>query len=115
MSTKQQLNNQRRLRVRSKVIGTAERPRLCVRISLRQVSAQIIDDTTGRTLVAVTSIGQKEATGNLTDKSAWVGKQIGDKAKQAKIKQVVFDRGGRLYHTRLAALAEAARKSGLEF
>jgi len=115
MTTKTQLSQQRRRRVRSRVSGTPERPRLCVRISLRHVSAQIIDDTQGRTLLAVTTVGQAAATGTLTQKAAWVGEQIGTEAKKAKIKAVVFDRGARLYHTRLDALAAAARKQGLEF
>ncbi|MBW4061492.1 50S ribosomal protein L18 [Candidatus Saccharibacteria bacterium] len=104
----------RRARVRAKITGTAERPRLSVKITLSHISAQIIDDTTGRTLAAVSTVGSKQ-TGSLTDKAAWVGTEIAGKAKSAKIKHVVFDRGGRIYHGRLHALAEAARTAGLEF
>lgn len=104
----------RRSRVRAKVSGTPERPRLSVKITLHNINAQIIDDTTGRTLAAATTVGAKQ-TGNLTAKATWVGTQIASSAKQAKIKHVVFDRGGRIYHGRLHALAEAARAAGLEF
>lgn len=115
MITKTQTSQQRRRRVRSRITGTAERPRLCVRISLHHVSAQLIDDVKGRTLAAVTTVGQPTVKGNLTDKATWVGEQIAQAGKKAKIKLVVFDRGSRLYHTRLNALATAARKEGLEF
>lgn len=106
--------NQRKRRVRAKVGGTAERPRLSVFISNNHVAAQIIDDTKQATLAYATTVGQKNP-GNLTDKAAWVGAEIAKKAKAAKIKEVVFDRGGKLYHGRVAALADAARKAGLEF
>lgn len=104
----------RRARVRAKVSGTAARPRLSVKITLTHVTAQIIDDTTGVTLASATTVGANR-NGNLTDKAIWVGSEIAAKAKTAKVKQVVFDRGGRIYHGRLGALADAARKSGLEF
>ena len=104
----------RRARVRAKVTGTSARPRLTVKITLNHVTAQIIDDTSATTLAAATTVGSKQ-TGSLSDKAAWVGTQIAAKAKDAKLKQVVFDRGGRIYHGRLHALAEAARTAGLEF
>jgi large subunit ribosomal protein L18 len=106
--------NMRHNRVRAKVSGTAERPRLSVYVSLRNVTAQIVDDTKGHTLAHVTTVGS-DAKGNLTDKATWVGEHIAEAAKKAKVKQVVFDRGGRLYHGRLNALATAAREKGLEF
>ena len=106
--------NMRRARVRAKVSGTPERPRLSVAISLKNVTAQIVDDTKGHTLAHVTTIGS-DAKGNLTEKAAWVGEHIAEAAKKAKVKQVVFDRGGRIYHGRLNALATAARDKGLEF
>jgi len=106
--------NRRRARVRARVAGTPERPRLSVKITLSHITAQVIDDTTGRTLASVSTVGAAQK-GTLTDKAAWVGAQIGAKAKTAKVKQVVFDRGGRIYHGRLHALAEAARNAGLEF
>lgn len=105
----------RKHRIRSKVSGTTDRPRLSVFISGHHVSAQIIDDTKHRTIVAATTIGSKAAKGSLTDKAAWVGSEIATKAKAAKVDQVVFDRGGRMYHGRIKALATAAREKGLEF
>lgn len=106
--------NRRHARVRSRVSGTPERPRLSVKITLRHIVAQIIDDTTGRTLAYTTTV-RSDAKGNMTDRAAWVGEHIAAAAKAKKIKFVVFDRGGRIYHGRLHALAEAARKAGLEF
>lgn len=104
----------RKQRVRAKVDGTTERPRLTVTISNMHVSAQIIDDTRHHTLVASTTVGAK-VTGNISEKAAWVGNDIAKKAKAAKIKHIVFDRNGRAYAGRLKALADAARKEGLEF
>lgn len=106
--------NLRKNRVRSKVIGTAERPRLSVTISNVHVSAQIIDDAKGVTLAAATTVGKK-ATGTMTEKAAAVGTEVAKKAVKAKISTVVFDRNGRAYAGRLKALADAARKEGLEF
>ncbi|MCL2174235.1 50S ribosomal protein L18 [Candidatus Saccharibacteria bacterium] len=109
------LNKQlRKSRVRAKVTGTAERPRLSVFISNTNISAQIIDDVAGKTLVSATSVGAKQ-TGTMTEKAAAIGQEVGTKAKKAKIKSVVFDRNGRLYAGRLKALADAARAEGLEF
>jgi large subunit ribosomal protein L18 len=105
---------QRKNRIRSTVSGTSERPRLSVHVSNLHVSAQIIDDTAHKTLAAVTTVGSKQ-TGSLTDKAAWIGGEIAKKAKTAKIKTVVFDRNGKIYHGRVKALADAARKEGLEF
>ncbi len=107
--------NRRHARVRSRVVGTSARPRLSVTISLTNIRAQVIDDTTGRTLAAVSTVGNKEAKGTMTERAAWIGTQIAAAAKAKKVKQVVFDRGGRIYHGRLHALAGAARKGGLEF
>lgn len=106
---------QRKGRIRSVVSGTAQRPRLSVYVSNLNVTAQLIDDEAHRTLGYVTTVGQKAATGSMTAKATWVGDEIAKQAKTHKIKSVVFDRGGKLYHGRVAALAEAARKSGLEF
>lgn len=103
---------QRRKRVRAKVIGSAVRPRLSVYISNRQVMAQLIDDAKGVTLASVTSA---KATGSMTEKATTVGVEIAELAKKKKITAVVFDRGSRLYHGRLDALATAARDKGLEF
>jgi large subunit ribosomal protein L18 len=106
---------QRKNRIRSVVIGTAERPRLSVRVTNLHVTAQVVDDAAGKTLAYASTVGQKAATGTMTDKAAWVGAEIAKKAKSAKVKAVVFDRGGRVYHGRVKALADAARKEGLEF
>lgn len=101
-------------RVRSKALGTASRPRLHVHISNLHVTAQIIDDELNKTLAYATTVGSKQS-GKLTDKAAWVGEQIAAKAKKAKVKRVVLDRGSKKYHGRVKALAEAARTGGLEF
>jgi large subunit ribosomal protein L18 len=104
----------RKNRVRSKVTGSAERPRLTVTISNKHVSAQLIDDVSSTTLAASTTVGTKQ-TGSTTEQAVFVGSEIAKKAKKAKINAVVFDRNGRQYAGRLAALADAARKEGLEF
>jgi large subunit ribosomal protein L18 len=106
---------QRKHRVRTTVSGTTERPRLSVFISNQHVTAQIIDDSQHKTLAYVTTVGQKVPAGTMTEKAAWVGTEIAKKAKTVKVKQVVFDRGGKLYHGRIAALAAEARNAGLEF
>lgn len=107
--------DRRKNRIRKTVSGTAERPRLSVYVSNKHVSAQIIDDTKHKTLAYVSTVGQKAATGAMSERAAWVGREIAKKAKSAKVKGVVFDRGGRLYHGRVKALATAAREGGLEF
>ena len=104
----------RKARVRAKVSGTPERPRLAVKVSSRHIIAQIIDDTKGTTLAYVTTIGAKQ-TGSMTEKATWVGTEIAKAATAKKVKTVVFDRAGRIYHGRLDALASAARSNGLEF
>jgi large subunit ribosomal protein L18 len=110
------LNRQlRKHRVRAQISGTAQRPRLSVYVSNLHVTAQLIDDTAHKTLGYATSIGNKSATGTMTEKAAWVGEEIAKQARTAKVKTVVFDRGSKLFHGRVAALAEAARKAGLEF
>jgi len=92
-----------------------DRPRLSVHVSNLHVSAQIINDETHATLAAISTVGQKTATGTMTDKATWVGTEIAKKAKAAKISKVVFDRRSKLYHGRVKALADAARNAGLEF
>ena len=104
----------RKGRVRAKISGTTERPRLTVTISNLHVSAQIIDDVAQKTLVSATTVGSK-AKGTKTELAAKIGAEIAKKAKKAKINTVVFDRNGRQYAGRLHALADAARKEGLEF
>ncbi len=101
-------------RVASVIRGTAERPRLAVHVSNIHVSAQLIDDVAGNTLVSASTVGKK-LTGTMTEKAGEVGKDITAKAKKAKITRVVFDRSSKQYHGRVKALAEAARQAGLEF
>ena len=101
-------------RVRTVVRGTTERPRLSVHISNRHVSAQIIDDSQHKTLVSSSTLSLK-ATGTMTEQAILIGQDIAKKAKTKKIKAVAFDRGPKLYHGRVKALADAARKEGLEF
>ena len=109
----------RHARVRRRVSGTPERPRLCVFRSLRHIQVQVIDDTSGHTLVAASTLesGVRSQI-NGKDKSAQaaiVGEEIAKRAQEAGITQVVFDRGGYKYHGRVKSLADAARKAGLEF
>lgn len=114
---KQKIKNQtlRKNRVRTAITGTAGRPRLSVHISNNHISAQIIDDENHKTLVSATTVGDKKINGNMTERATKVGTDIAKKAKTAKISKVVFDRGSKLYHGRVKALADAARKEGLEF
>ena len=107
----------RHARVRAKVSGTPEVPRLNVFRSNQNIFAQIIDDTKGTTLVSASSIDKdlKLANGSNIEAATKVGELIAKRAKEAKIKKVVFDRGGYIYHGRVKALAEAARANGLEF
>lgn len=104
----------RKGRVRSTISGSSERPRLSVNISNSHVSAQLIDDVKGHTIAATTTVGSK-LSGTMTEKAEQIGTEIAKKAKKAKITSVVFDRNGRAYAGRLHALADAARKEGLEF
>lgn len=104
----------RKQRIRSRVHGTAERPRLTITISNRHVQAQVINDDEHKTLAASSTVGRK-ASGSLNDFAVWVGTDIAKKAVKTKIKRVVLDRNGKPYHGRVAALADAARKEGLEF
>jgi large subunit ribosomal protein L18 len=103
--------------IRSKVSGVAEKPRMTVFRSNKQISVQLIDDITGKTLVSASSLAKEIAaqTGTKTDKAAMVGKLIADKATSAGITAVVFDRNGYLYHGRVKQLADAAREAGLKF
>ena len=104
----------RSARVRAKITGTAVRPRLTVTISNKHISAQLIDDVAQKTLASATTVGSKQ-TGSLSDQAALIGADIAKKAKKSKITAIVFDRNGRQYAKRLAALADAARNEGLEF
>ena len=111
--SRNQMRVMRHSRVRSKIVGTAELPRLCVFRSNNNISCQVIDDETGTTLASASSLKIKNG-GNIEGAKV-VGKEIAAACKKAKITKVVFDRGGYLYHGRVEALAEAARENGLEF
>ena len=115
---KQTARVRRHFRVRKKVAGTAERPRLAVFRSNKHISAQIIDDRSGRTLAAASSVEKSVrdagATGNRAAATT-VGRLVAERARSAGVTQVVFDRGGFQYHGRVAAVADAAREAGLEF
>lgn len=106
-------------RVRRKISGTAERPRLCVFRSLNHISAQIVDDANGQTLVSASTleadVRASQAYGGNVEAAKLVGKRIAEKALEKAITTVVFDRSGYVYHGRVAALAEAAREAGLKF
>jgi large subunit ribosomal protein L18 len=115
VATKEQLRQRRRRRIRGKVHGTAERPRIAVYRSNLGISAQLIDDDAGRTLAAASWQQLKSFKGSKTEQAAAVGKLLAASAKQAGVERVVFDRGGYLYHGRVKALADAAREGGLEF
>jgi large subunit ribosomal protein L18 len=109
----------RHARVRKRVQGTAARPRLCVFRSLSHIYAQVIDDESGRTVVAASDL-EKEAQASAdgttkTGRAALVGRLVGQRARKKGIKEIVFDRGGYKYHGRVKALAEAAREAGLKF
>ncbi|HUY97316.1 MAG TPA: 50S ribosomal protein L18 [Verrucomicrobiae bacterium] len=106
----------RHRRVRGRVSGTAQRPRLCVYRSLRHVYAQLIDDTTGRTLASAATVESAvEASGATCQSAEVVGRVLAERAVAAGVRQAVFDRAGYLYHGRVRVLADAARAAGLEF
>ena len=118
MITKQDKNVsrvRRHARVRAKLSGTKEMPRLCVYRSNKNIEAQIIDDVKGVTLVSSSSMTLKLENGSNIEAAGKVGKDIAEKALAKKIKKVVFDRSGYIYHGRVKALAEAAREAGLQF
>jgi large subunit ribosomal protein L18 len=113
--TVREARQRRHRRVRGKVRGTAERPRLVVSRSNKGISAQLIDDMGARTVAAASWLHVKDFKGSKTAQAAEVGKVLASNAKQAGIESVVFDRGGYLYHGRVKALADAAREGGLKF
>lgn len=115
--TKQERRQRIKYRIRKKLSGTPERPRLCVFRSNKNIFAQLIDDVSGKTLVATSSRVKKISEKKVTkiEQAALVGKAIAEKAKAAGYETVVFDRNGYLYHGRVKSLAEAAREGGLNF
>jgi large subunit ribosomal protein L18 len=114
-ATARQLRERRRRRIRGKIAGTAERPRLAVFRSNAGISAQLIDDQSGRTLASAGWQGLKSFKGSKTDQAKEVGNLLATNAKAAGVEGCVFDRGGYLYHGRVKALAEGAREGGLTF
>ena len=114
--TKPEARARRHRRIRGKIVGTAERPRLVVYRSNKGVSAQLVDDVEAKTLAAASWLNlAKSFKGNKTEQAAEVGKLLAANAKQAGVESVVFDRGGYLYHGRVKALADGAREGGLKF
>jgi large subunit ribosomal protein L18 len=114
--TKPEARARRHRRIRGKVSGTAERPRLVVYRSNKGISAQLVDDLSGKTIAGATWLGVKKSfKGTKTEQAAEVGKLLATAAKQAGIEACVFDRGGYLYHGRVKALADGAREGGLKF
>jgi large subunit ribosomal protein L18 len=111
--TRQELRRRRHLRVRKRVTGTSERPRLVVFRSLKHIYAQLVDDTADKTIATVSDLGIEQ--GKKSERAAEVGKLIAERAKNAGITRVVFDRAGYRYHGRIKAVADGARKGGLEF
>jgi large subunit ribosomal protein L18 len=113
--TVRQARLRRHRRVRGKVQGTSERPRLVVHRSNRGIVAQLVDDLEGRTIVSASHLGLKSFKGNKSEQAAEVGKLLAQSAKQAGVDTCIFDRGGYLYHGRVKALADGAREGGLSF
>lgn len=112
------LRQKRIWRIRKKVVGTAERPRLCVTFTNKHIYAQAIDDAAGKTLVSVSSLGKDAKADQLSankESATKLGAAFAEKAKGASISKVVFDRHGRPYHGRVKAFAEAVREAGIEF
>jgi large subunit ribosomal protein L18 len=115
MSSVREARLRRHRRVRGKASGTAERPRLVVFRSNKGIFAQLVDDDAGRTLASASWLEQRSLEGTKTEQAAAVGKALAAAAKKAGVETCVFDRAGYLYHGRVKALAEAARKGGLKF
>ncbi len=119
VKTREQRRERRHRRVRAKVHGTAERPRLVVHRSINHVEGQVVDDVSGRTLVGLSTLDaalrEKRGEMNKTEASRAAGKALAEKAKEMGVTKVVFDRGGYVYHGRVKAFAEGAREGGLDF
>ena len=118
ISTRRRVSKARRhFRVRRKVTGSAERPRLSITKSSRHIVAQLVDDSTGKTIASASTLEAdvRALDGDKKARAAKVGQLVADRAKNAGVSKIVFDRGGNDYHGRIAALADAAREAGLEF
>lgn len=115
--SKLERRNKIKVHIRSKILGTAERPRMTVYRSNKQISVQLINDKEGKTLVSASSLEKEIASQKVTktEQAALVGKAIAEKARTAGIEAVIFDRNGYLYHGRVKQLADAAREAGLKF
>lgn len=113
--SKNEMRKERHERVRAKIVGTKDVPRVCVFRSNSNIYAQIINDEEGKTLVSASSLENKGTNGSNIEAAKLVGASLAKKAKDAGITEVVFDRGGYLYHGRVKALADALRDNGLEF
>ena len=115
--TREQARQRIKYRIRRKVSGTAERPRLCIYRSLKHIYAQVVDDATGRTLVSASSLEKDfpSKSGQNRQAATEIGKLIAERSKEKGIEQVVFDRNGFKYHGRVKTLADAAREGGLKF
>jgi len=114
LANKTRKRNKIKARIRSRVFGTPEKPRLSVFRSNKQIYAQVIDDVNGKTIIAASSANVEEKL-NKIEKANLVGKSLAEKATQAGIEKVVFDRNGYLYHGRIKSLADGAREGGLKF
>ncbi|MGH7571783.1 MAG: 50S ribosomal protein L18 [Gemmatimonadota bacterium] len=111
---RERVRQRRHRRVRRRISGTKERPRLVVHRSLKNIGAQLVDDTLGRTIVGVSSLSLRQS-GTKIEQAQATGKQLAELARERGISRIVFDRGGYLYHGRVKALAEGAREGGLQF
>ena len=117
LDTRGAARRKRHERIRLRLTGTVERPRLAIFRSLNHIYAQVIDDSTGRTIAAASSLeaGLRGSNGTKSDHATAVGRLVAERAKEAGVERVVFDRAGYKYHGRVRSLAEAAREAGLEF
>lgn len=104
----------RQHKVRTSIKANSIYPRLTVKVSNRHISAQIIDDSQDKSIIGVSTVGKKFESKSLKEQAEWIGSEIANKAKSKKIKKVAYDRGGKLYHGRIKAVADSARKAGLE-
>lgn len=115
LSKKEAMRRRRHIRVRKNIFGSAERPRLVISRSLRNLTAQLVDDNAGITLAYASTMEKEAASGDKTSQAKDAGKRLAERAKAKGINQVIFDRAGRKYHGRVAALADGAREGGLNF
>ena len=115
LSKKEAMRRRRHIRVRKNIFGSADRPRLVITRSLRNLTAQLVDDNAGITLAYASTMEKEAANGDKTSQAKDAGKRLAERAKAKGIDQVIFDRAGRKYHGRVAALADGAREGGLTF